>query len=96
MFTLKKSTEPTGLEKAIDQLLSEMANFSGDDDEYAKMVDQLQKLYNLKTVDQRPEKVSLNTLATIAGNLAGIIIIVGYEQRNVVTSKALGFLRPLR
>ena len=94
MFTMKKSHEPTGLEKAIDQLLSEMANFSGDDDEYAKMVDQLDKLYKLKALD-KPDRVDANTLAIVAGNLAGIIIIVGYESRNVVTSKALGFIRPI-
>lgn len=95
MFPWKKSHEPTNLEKAIDQLLSEMANFSGDDDEYAKMADQLEKLYKLKAID-KPDRVDANTLALIAGNLAGIVMIVGYERANVVTSKALGFVRQLR
>lgn len=91
----KKSPEPTGLEKAIDSLLNEMAALNGDDAEYAKMADQLEKLYKLKAID-KPEKVSPDTLALIAGNLAGIIMIVGYERANVVTSKALGFIRQLR
>lgn len=95
MFPKKTVKEKTGLEKAIDQLLSEMANFSGDDDEYSKMADQLEKLYKLKDID-KPDRVDANTLALIAGNLAGIVLIVGYERANVVTSKALGFVRQLR
>jgi hypothetical protein len=31
-------------------------------------------------------------LALVAGNLAGIMLIVSYERVNVLTSKALSFL----
>jgi hypothetical protein len=40
--------------------------------------------------------VKPDTLALIAGNLAGIAIILSFEQVNVITSKALGFVAKLR
>ena len=43
-----------------------------------------------------PKRVSLDTWAIIGSNLAGIVLILGYEKANVVTSKALGFVMKLR
>jgi hypothetical protein len=52
---------------------------------------------NLKIKDVvTPDRVSKDTLAIIGANLAGIVLIIGYEKFNVVTSKALGFIQKLR
>lgn len=95
MFTTKAPTEKSGLEKAIDSLLAEMENFSGDDEEYAKMVSQLDTLYKLKEVDNKintDNRVSAETWATIGANLFGILLIVQHERAHVMTSKALSFI----
>ena len=97
MFNQKPQIEKSGLEKTIDELIREMATVNGDSDEYAKMADQLVKLYKLKAVDNDAKKqLSPDTLALVGGNLLGILVIVGYEQKNVVASKALNFLMKLR
>jgi hypothetical protein len=90
----QESSEKTELEKAISELLSEMAGAQGDSPEYAAMVDQLVKLHAMKTEERRP-RISPDTLATIAANLGGILIIVGHERAHIVTSKALGFIKRL-
>lgn len=95
MFKPKPPREKTGLEKAIDDVLTDMQGYTSETDEFAKAVDQLDKLYKLKTIDS-PERVSPDTLAIIAGNLVGIVLIVGYERANVVTSKALTFVLKAR
>ncbi len=95
MFTPKTPTEKSGLEKAIDSVLTDMNTVTSETEEYAASVDQLVKLYSIKDID-RPKRVSPDTLAIIAGNLAGILVIVGHERANIVTSKALGFLLKLR
>lgn len=94
-MTSPKSTEKTGLEKAIDDVLREMSDLNADSDEYAKMNDQLVKLHAMKTTESRP-RVSPDTLATIAANLAGIFVIVGHERTHIITSKALSFILKLR
>lgn len=94
MFTKKTQTDKPGLQKVIDTVLSEMEGVPVDSDEYAKMVDQLTKLYAIQ--DRNPNRVSADTLAMIGANLAGILVIVNHERVHVVTSKALGFVSKLR
>lgn len=92
MFAKKSSTATAvNLDQAIDKLLFQMDNVNGDADEYAKMADQLVKLYKLKEVDSK-KRVSPDTLAVVAGNLLGILVIVGHEKAHVMTSKAIGFV----
>lgn len=95
MFTAKTPREASNLEKAIDTLLTQMSVVSCDSDEYAKMVVSLDKLYKLKEIDA-PKRVSPDTLALIGGNIAGILLIIGHEKVNVITTKALGFVLKAR
>jgi len=93
MFT-KEPTEKSGLEKAIDSLLNEMNSVNADSTEYVTMADQLVKLYNLKTLDEK-KRVDPNQLILVAGHLIGITMIVGHERANVITSKAVNFVTKL-
>lgn len=99
MFTKKPSTNKDGVTAAIDELLVEMHEQDKDSNIYAAMVEQLLKLYSLKEVDQKVEsdrRINMNTLLLTGGNLAGIIMIVGHERANIVTSKALTLLMKLK
>lgn len=91
----RKPAEKTGLEKTIDRLIAKMADMEPWDDDYAKIVDQLDTLYKLK-VEDKPDRVSRDTLALVGGNILVTVLIVGYERANVVTSKAISFLRAAR
>jgi hypothetical protein len=90
----KSTSKKTGLQEAIEEVLSEMKGFTSDTEEYSTMVNQLTKLYKLKDID-KPQRVSLDTLFIVAGNLIGIVLIVGYERANIVTSKALNLLHKI-
>jgi len=92
---LKKPTVKSGLDRAIDQILAEMEGYTADEEDYDKMTDQLAKLYALKALD-KPNRVSPDTLALISGNLLVAVIIVAYEQKNIITSKAGAFLLKTR
>lgn len=92
MFT--KPPAKTGLDKAIDTLLLKMSEQEPYSEEYAKMTDQLGKLYKAKD-HESPRRVSPDTWAVISANLAGILLIIHHEKAGVVTSKALGFVRKL-
>lgn len=91
MFTLKFDREPSGIEKAIDAVLSEMENLNADSDEYAQMVNQLVKLHDMKTKEGR-RRPSPDSLVSAAASIIGIALIVGYERAHVVTSRAIGFV----
>jgi hypothetical protein len=162
--------DPSRVDAAIDRLLDEMSGVSCETEEFAKMVDQLVKLFKAKEIDanimlkafdavgrkieqdtlleiregefnaknlensfKREEleklqeyrdeeltlkrrmferdaslkdaeltlkqeafddrrRISSDTLALIAANIGGIVLILGYERVNVIASKAIGFV----
>ena len=95
MFARKSKQEIDHLTRAIEKLFEELDEFSGTDDEYETLSDRLTKLYAIK--EKTPtDRVSKETLALIAGNLAGIMIIVLFERSNVITTKAKDFMLKLR
>jgi hypothetical protein len=83
--------KPTAIDIAIDEALAQLSGIKIDTDEYTRMVDQIAKLTKLKEQTSN-KRVSPDTLAIVAGNLAGIVMILAYERAHVVTSKAIGFV----
>ncbi len=139
MYTKQRLTEYTELDDIIDELLDAIHGKDATSPEYAKMADQLTKLYKMKEIENNfnlkvndslnmQEEIdakmkqndvdcklkeidiatkqkqleslrlglSMETWAVIAANLAGIVLILGYERVNIVTSKALGFVSKLK
>lgn len=95
MFTKKPPTE-TELDRLIDITLADIRKKIGANESTEAAMAQLSMLYKLKREDA-PERVSKDTMAMIAANLAGIFMIVNYEHAHVATSKALGlFVKALR
>lgn len=77
------------LDDLIDSLLNEMAGKPEESEEYKVLLRRLERLSALRD-KKTPSKLDRNTIALIAGNLLGILIIVAYEQRHVMTSKGFG------
>jgi hypothetical protein len=97
VFNRIRQTEekPSALDTAIDNLISEMQGYDAHSEEYQKMASNLRTLMEAKAMEPKPDKVSANTMAVIAGNLIGIVLILGFEKSNVLTSKSLNFvIRP--
>jgi hypothetical protein len=62
-----------------------------DSEEYSALVEHLDRLAKMKA-EERRNRVSPDTMAIVAGNLVGVLIIVAYERSHVMTSKGLGFV----
>jgi hypothetical protein len=82
----RKDDEPTPIDEQIDAVLASMTTYTPDSKEYQLLLGYLERLTNLKTKTRR-QPVSPDTMALIAGNLLGILVIVAYEQKHVMTSK---------
>lgn len=93
MFNRTPDDNP-GLNDAINQALKHLENSEFTDEEYAKTLTILERLYKLKT--PRPPALSQDTMVTVGAHLLGILMIVGHERAHLVTSKALGFVQKLR
>ncbi len=86
-----KRDKRTNLEKEIDNVLAVMASMDRSSEEYSTTAANLTELFKAKA-QEKSRQVSPDTIAVIAGNLLGIGLILGYEQANVITTKALGFV----
>lgn len=90
---LFRREDTTHIDPLIDEVITQMHTIGVDSPEYDNMLKYLERLKKLKTHERR-EIVSPDTIAIIVGNLAGILLIVAYEQKHVITSK--GFTQILR
>lgn len=92
IFNRKKETTP--VDEQIDAVLKKMKAVGVVHDDYPTLMRHLERLIDLKAKDRR-ERISRDTMALIAGNLMGILVIVAYEQKHVMTSKGLNqIIRP--
>jgi len=87
----KKSEIDTKIDEEILRLLSQMSQDGHDTKEYPSMVDQVVKLQTIR----HNGGISKETWATIAANLTGIVVILGFERAGVITSKAFGLVKKI-
>lgn len=93
MFT-KKQIDPN-LAKALDKAYAKLLKPDITDEDFGKNVDQVVKLYKLADENTAP-RVSPDTLAMIAANLTGIVLILKHEHVNVIASKAFSLIPKLK
>lgn len=91
MFGREAKLGPNALDCTIERVLNSMHEYGTDSPEYPTLLSYLERLIKLKTED-RPARVSRDTLATVGGNLMVVLVIVMYENKHVMVSKALGFI----
>lgn len=86
----RKPVQPTASpEKA--RLLTALAAHKPESPEYGTILDRLSKFDELQR-NNTPKPVSNDTKATIAANIAGLLIVVNHERANVIATKAMQML----
>lgn len=90
----RKNENDEALDVLIDCILQEMQMVGRCSEEYSKLMKSLERLHELKA-NNRPKRVSRDTIAIVAGNLLGILLIVSYEHAHVMTSKSFSQLPKL-
>ena len=87
-----KNPLKSNFQEAIDDLLIEMKETDKTSPEYQQLNEQLRMLTETQT-NKKSGKVKLTEAGiVVAGNLAGVLAIIHYEQLNVMTSKALSLI----
>jgi hypothetical protein len=97
-FFAKTNNTPDALQDAIDNLYSELAGYNADTEEYNNITDQIVKMLELqnKLNTSKSWRPSPDAIVAAAGSILGILLILNYEQKDVMTSKALGLVGKLK
>lgn len=82
----------TLVDKELDRLFAELGIHMIDSEEYAATLDRIVKLHKLQA-EEKPSRVSPDTLVLAGTNILGIIIILSYERLNIITTKAMSFVQ---
>lgn len=90
-MNLSDLRKPSIVDEAIGKVLTEMRQYDLETDEYKVAIDNLERLMKMRT-EERRNRISPDTILIVAGNLLGILIMVGYERTHVMTSKAMTFV----
>lgn len=96
MFAKRQNAADTTFEEFKTHLLQSFKDDEVPVEEFTKILAEFNKFAALHYAEKRSQKVSPDVLATVGGNLAGILLILNYERVGIVTSKALGFVQKLR
>lgn len=93
MFNLRRKEEPNALDPVIEDLVSELKGLDGTDENYRTAADNLKILLEAKALEPRKRELDPNTIAVVAGNLGGIVLVLLFEMRgNVIASKAMNLI----
>lgn len=81
-------------ERIEDEILSNLECLEGvkdiDSETYSKVLRNVERLEALRKKDRK--RLDPNSCLVVAGNLIGILLILGYEKTDFIRSKALGFV----
>lgn len=86
-----KSENDEELDARIRTLLQEMSGLEILTDAYQNHLTTLERLTKLRETNTKAG-VSKDTVLLVAGNLVGLILIMAYEQKHVMTTKGLNQL----
>ncbi|HEY2455580.1 MAG TPA: hypothetical protein VGI71_23795 [Scandinavium sp.] len=95
MFSRIKTAEPHELDDSITNLISEIAGLDAGSEDYTAAATSLKVLMDARNSDRefaKPDTMSYDAIASIAGSLLGIALILGFEKANVLTTKSLAFV----
>lgn len=93
-YRIAKDTDAP-VDNQITKVLISMDVYGVDAPEYPELLTKLERLSELK-VKTRREPVSPDTMVMVFGNFAVALLIVAYEQKHVLTSKAISQISKLR
>lgn len=94
MFTnpFSRKEEDSRYDDQIDRCLGSMEQHETDSEEFAKILEHIEKFDTLDK-GQKRRKLSSDALLSAGVSLLGILILVGYEHSNVITSKGINFVK---
>lgn len=88
--------ERTHLDDEIHAVVAEMQRVGVNSEKYPALMTYLERLHKLQAHERR-EPVKLDTLVMVGGNFLVALLVVAYEQKHVITSKAVPlFMRTMR
>lgn len=91
MLRINRISKRKQLDLEITDVTRSLIGVSPSTEEYATISGNLEQLYKIRnlTVEGR---IKMDTIAMIGANLMGIVLILKYEELDVISTKAMSFV----
>jgi hypothetical protein len=99
VFIRKSEDEKHPLDEPIDNLTHSLAGLDEGDEKHTHAVESLKTLMELRNADKSENRklpVSPEVMTAAGAHILGILLILGFEQKHVLTSKAMSFIPKIR
>ena len=93
MLGRKPTDDSVKLDEAAGRLLTSLADCSPTSPEYAITLRHLERVNDLRQSKTDKRRISPDVIATGVCGILQVLIIVAYEQKGVVASKAMTFIK---
>lgn len=87
---LTKKDKKTRMEKVIDSILEKLSTMDPSSEEYEQVVANLETLMKAESYKKDSSKVSADTKWVVIAGILELVLIMGFEQSHVITTKAFG------
>jgi hypothetical protein len=88
------NNKPNALDVAIEENLAQLKEFEPGTKQYAAVHAQIVQLQTHKE-KTAPKRISPDVLVAGAVNILGIVLILKYEKLDIITSRAIGFVKKI-
>jgi hypothetical protein len=99
VFARKSNDETHPLDESIENLTRALTGMTQGEEVHTQAVQSLKVLMELRNADKaesRKPPVSPEVLTAASAHILGILLILGFEQKHVLTSKAMSFVPKIR
>lgn len=87
---------PAKLDEEIDRVTTLLSEEEIASEDYEKKLNALSKLWKIKAEEDKPDRISKDTLLIVGSNILAILLIIRHEHVNVITSKAMSMVPKAR
>lgn len=81
-------------DEPINKVLEEMRTYGADTPEFQQQLEHLERLTELKAKTAKSRRISPDTAFVVLGNLAGLALLGAFEQKHVMNSKGMSWIKP--
>lgn len=92
MFSIRKERTPSPLDDLIEDAYAALKGMDETTEAYTDALRNLEKLLEIRATEKKRTTPSPEAVLSAAASLTGIVLILAFEQKHVITTKSLSMI----
>jgi hypothetical protein len=92
VFSIRKERTPSPLDDLIEDAYAALKGMDETTEAYTDALRNLEKLLEIRATEKKRTTPSPEAVLSAAASLTGIVLILAFEQKHVITTKSLSMI----